>query len=179
MAEIIIASGVTSTGIVAESGDIITIQAGGKLVGGTVKAGGIVHGLFGAEAQNLVTETGAVVDLAYSATSDPISSGLMLTGDATAIAADTLYWNGQQIHGATVGGVLSGVSVTDPAAESFRFCVGDGIIVSDAVITSRARIYTYGTAEILNTTTLENGNIGMGHCLQNAAFYRISGVLGR
>ena len=161
MSEIIISSGVVSTGLTVEAGDVITIQAGGKLVGGTVKNGGVLHGLFGAEAQNLVTETGAVVDLAYSATSDPISSGLMLTGDATAIAADTLFWNGQQIHGATVGGVLSGISVTDPAAESFRFCVGDGIIVSDAQITSRARIYTYGTAVISNTTILENGNIGM------------------
>ena len=152
MAEIIIASGVTSTGLVAESGDIITIQAGGKLVDGTVKNGGIVNGTFGAIAENLKTEAGATVNLETAT-----GSGLQLKGNATEIAADTLYWNGNVVHGTAAGGVLTGVSSTDP----YRFCVGDGITVLNASLTSGTRIYTYGDSLVSQTTILQSGNIGM------------------
>ena len=153
MAEIIIASGVTSTGIVAESGDTITILAGGTLADGTVRNGAVVNGTFGAIAENLKTEAGATVNLETAT-----GSGLQLKGNATEIAADTLYWNGNLVHGATTAaGVLSGVSSTDP----YRFCVGDGITVLNASLTSGTRIYTYGDSLVSHTTILESGNIGM------------------
>ncbi|MBP5531039.1 MAG: hypothetical protein J6Y54_03290, partial [Lentisphaeria bacterium] len=152
MAEIIISSGVTSTGIVAESGDVVTILAGGTLADGTVKNGAVVNGTFGAVAENLKTEAGATVNLETAT-----GSGLQLKGNATEIAADTLYWNGNVVHGAAVGGVLTGVSSTDP----YRFCVGDGITVLNASLTSGTRIYTYGDSLVSHTTILESGNIGM------------------
>jgi len=152
MAEIIISSGVTSTGIVAESGDVVTILAGGTLAGGTVKNGAVVNGTFGAVAENLKTEAGATVNLETAT-----GSGLQLKGNATEIAADTLYWNGNVVHGTAAGGVLTGVSSTDP----YRFCVGDGITVLNASLTSGTRIYTYGDSLVSHTTILESGNIGM------------------
>ncbi len=155
--EIVIGDGVVSQNLTAApesvGGDAekIIIQSGGTLELGTVKAGGYLIGTFGAVAENLVTETGAVVAL-ESAT----GSGLMFQGAATTIAVDTLYWNGKLIHGEAVDGVISGVSSTDP----FRFCIGTGITVSDARLTSGTRIYARGDAVISSSVILESGNIG-------------------
>ena len=100
MSEIIITSGVTSTGLVAESGDVIIIEAGGALVDGIIRDGGALRGTYGAVAANLTADTGAVVELSEGAK----TSGLMLTGADTNIAEGTLYYMGNAVTGTVVNG---------------------------------------------------------------------------
>ena len=63
MSEIIIHNGETSTGLVAGSGDIIIIEAGGTLVDGVINDGGVLSATYGAVAENLTAATGATVEL--------------------------------------------------------------------------------------------------------------------
>ena len=82
MSEIIISSGVTSTGLVAESGDIITVEAGGALVNGTVNAGATLNATQDAILENLTAVAGATVELTGTAK----TSGAILKGANTNIA---------------------------------------------------------------------------------------------
>ena len=157
MAEIIISSGVVSTGITVAAGDIVTIQDGGELAGATIQNGGTVRGVYGALLTDVTAETGAIIDVAYGATGKPANSGMIIRGNATTIAEGALYYNGAAIAGAAAAGVLTGVSGTAP----WRFNIGAGLTVENASLTSGTRIYANATGVISNTTILTSGNIDL------------------
>ena len=162
--EIIIASGVTSDGLVAGpeaeggSASVITIESGGKLANGIVKAGGAINATYGANLTDVTAETGAVIDLAYGATGKPATSGMTLRGADTAIAEGTLRYSGTLVNGHAANGVLYDVS----GAAEWRFCIGDGLTVSGATLTTGARIYTEEGGIIQTANILQSGNIGLG-----------------
>ena len=162
--EIIIASGVTSVGLVAGpeaeggSASTITVESGGELADGVVKAGGAINGTYGAKLTDVTAETGAVIDLAYGATGKPATSGMTLRGADTAIAEGTLRYSGTAVNGHAANGVLYDVS----GAAEWRFCIGDGLTVSGATLTTGARIYTEEGGTIRTANILQSGNIGLG-----------------
>lgn len=157
--EIIISSGVTSVGLVAAPEDqggnasIITIEAGGELASGIVKSGGTVSGTYGATLTDVTADEGAVIDLSHAAA----TSGMTLRGSNTNIAEGTLSHNGGAVSGYAENGVLYGVS----GDTGWRFCVGEGLTVSGATLTSSTRIYAHETAVINEATILQSGNIGL------------------
>ena len=162
--EIIIASGVTSDGLIAgpeaEGGSaaLITIESNGELTEGVAKAGGTINGTYGAKLTDVTAETGAVIDLAYGATDKPATSGMTLRGADTAIAEGTLRYRGTLVNGHAANGVLYDVS----GAAEWRFCIGDGLTVSGATLTTGARIYTEEGGIIQTANILQSGNIGLG-----------------
>ena len=155
MSEIIISSGVTSTGLVAESGDIIIIEDGGTLVDGTIQDGGVLSATFGAALEDLTAEAGATVELTGTAK----TSGAILRGANTNIAEGTLYYMGSAVTGTVVDGTLSNLS------GAYRICVGDGITVSDPTVggeaTVKDRVYALETAVVSGGSVTTNGNIGL------------------
>ena len=155
MSEIIISSGVTSTGLVAESGDIIIIEDGGTLVSGTIRDGGTLNATYGAVAADLTAEAGATVELTGTAK----TSGLMLTGANTNIAEGTFHYMGSAVTGEVTNGTLSNLS------GAYRFCVGAGITVSDPAVggeaTVKDRVYALETAVVSGGSITTNGNVGM------------------
>ena len=155
MSEIIIASGVTSTGLVAESGDIITVQSGGALVNGVVNDGATLNATYGAILEDLTAATGATVELSVAAK----TSGAILRGANTNIAEGTLHYMGTAITGQVVNGVLTNLG------GAYRFCPGAGITVSDPTVggeaTVKDRVYAWETAVVSGGQITTNGNLGL------------------
>ena len=155
MSEIIIASGVTSTGLVANSGDIITVEAGGALVEGVINDGGTLNATQDAILENLTAATGATVELTGAAK----TSGAILKGADTNIAAGALYYQGTAITGQVADGVLTNLD------GAYRICPGAGITVSDPVVggetTVGVRIYGQETAVVSGGQVTTGGNIGL------------------
>ena len=155
MSEIIIASGVTSTGLVAESGDIITVESGGALVNGTVNAGATLNATYGAILEDLTAVTGATVELS----GETKTSGAILKGGNTNIAEGTLYYKGTAITGQVTDGVLTNLG------GAYRFCPGAGITVLNATVGGETavgdRIYAWETAVVSGGQVTTSGNIGL------------------
>ena len=155
MAEIIIHNGETSTGLVANSGDIIIIEAGGTLVEGVINDGGVLSATYGAVAENLTAATGATVELTGAAK----TSGLMLTGANTNIAEGTLYYQGAAITGTVTNGTISNLDGV------YRVCIGAGISASDPVVggetTLGVRVYAQENAIVSGGSITTSGNIGL------------------
>ena len=155
MSEIIIASGVTSTGLVANSGDVIIVEAGGALVDGVINEGGTLNATQDAILENLTAATGATVELTGTAK----TSGAILKGANTNIAAGALYYQGTAIGGQVANGVLSDLDGV------YRICAGTGITVSDPVVggesTVGVRVYARETAVVSGGSITTSGNIGL------------------
>jgi len=154
---ITIANGITSTGLIAgteasgaDAGKIV-IENGGTLVNGIVREGGALSATYGAVADNLTAEAGALVELSDSAK----TSGLLLQGANTNIAEGTLYYQGTAITGTVVNGTLSNLN------GMYRICVGDGITVDGATLGDSVRIYARGTAVVSGGNINTGGNIGL------------------
>ena len=155
MSEIVIHNGETSTGLVAGSGDIIIIEAGGTLVDGVINDGGVLSATYGAVAENLTAATGATVELTGTAK----TSGLMLTGANTNIAEGTLYYQGAAVTGTVTNGTLSNLNGV------YRVCIGDGITATDPVVggetTVGVRVYAQENAIVSGGQITTSGNIGL------------------
>jgi len=155
MPEIIISSGVTSTGLVAGSGDVIIVEAGGALVGGVINEGGTLNATQNAILENLTAATGATVELTGSVK----TSGAILKGANTNIAEGALYYMGTAITGQIADGVLTNLG------GAYRICAGAGITVSDPVVggesTVGVRVYARETATVSGGSVTTSGNVGL------------------
>ena len=119
-----------------------------------VDNGGTLKAVEGDTLTNLNALTGATVDYANGAH----TSGAMIRGGETNIAANTLVYSGAVLDAQVVNGVMTNLGNN---GNYYRMRVGEGITVKDAVVGNGHRLYAHENAIVQGGTINTGGNIGI------------------
>ena len=152
-----------STG--ATGADVTVGENGSAVVAGTMNVktsawnvqidnGGTLIAVEGDTLNNISALAGATVDYANGLK----TSGAMLRGDQTNIAANTLKYQGNALDATVADGVMTDLGKN---GNNYRLRVGEGITVVNATLNNGNRLYAHETALVLGGTINAGGNIGI------------------
>ncbi|MBP5530654.1 MAG: hypothetical protein J6Y54_01305, partial [Lentisphaeria bacterium] len=129
------------------AGGTLAISNGGVASATTVQTDGALNVLAGATVSDLVVSTGARVDFVRDA---------LFTGADTNVAASTFYYDGAAD---ALGFSIQDGVVKDLGSDgnAYRIRLGDGLVVSDAVVRDDWRISAFGDATISGAEVIVGG----------------------
>jgi len=129
------------------AGGTLNLSSGGGASATTIQSDGALNVLAGATVSDLVAATGARVDFVRDA---------LFTGADTNVAASTFYYDGAAD---ALGFSIQDGVVKDLGSDgnAYRIRLGDGLVVSDAVVRDDWRISAFGDATVSGAEVIVGG----------------------
>ncbi|MBP5532319.1 MAG: hypothetical protein J6Y54_09885, partial [Lentisphaeria bacterium] len=136
-----VASAGYASGVTVDNNATVYVSSGAQISDLAVANGGVIHALEDAAITDLHANTGATVDYANGLK----TSGAMIRGDKTNVAAGTLVYQGKQLDATITDGVMTNLGNN---GNNYRMRVGEGITVQNVKLGNGDRLYVHETAVV-------------------------------